>query len=629
MSVFDQFEKKLPGDRQKRQVDLDKAIYGEYLPQEEILAALPRSFWGFYAIILAVFLILISQLINLQISRGSFHRYLAEGNRTRQREIPAPRGLIYDQKGKQLVTNDASFALELYPLDLPRQKEEKEAFYRQLAEITQISEAQIKGTVEEKGFSSDTITLKENIDRDSALLLETKIVNLPGVAITKKPIRHYLPIEGLAPILGYVGKVTDEELKNNSRLKMNQQIGKEGLEKVYDQFLQGKVGINEIEVDAQGRTQRLLANTAPEPGNNLTLTIDADLEEKVLNVLASEIRAAGVSAGAAAVLNVKTGEVLALVSFPTYDNNLFAKGGQFEEYQKLLTDEDKPLFNRAVSGAYPSGSIIKPLVAAAGLQEGVIAANTTITDPGEIKVGSWTYPDWKAHGLVDVRKALAESCNVFFYSVGGGWDKIKGLGVEKLKNYFEKFGLSKKTGIDLPGEVDGLVPGPAWKEKTKKEAWYLGDTYHMAIGQGDVLVTPLQMAAATAAIANDGELIKPYLVKKITDKDGKAVKEFSKEITRADFVSGQNLQIVREGMRQAVNSSSGSARALGDLPVAAAAKTGTAQFGNEGKTHAWMTAFAPYSDPQIAMTVLIEGGGEGYVTAGPVVKNVFNWYFSR
>ncbi|MBM2820343.1 MAG: penicillin-binding protein 2, penicillin-binding protein 2, partial [Candidatus Berkelbacteria bacterium] len=292
-----------------------------------------------------------------------------------------------------------------------------------------------------------------------------------------------------------------------------------------------------------------------------------------------------------------------------------------------LDDPSKPLFNRAISGTYPSGSIIKPVIAAAGLEDGTITASTTINDPGEIKVGNYTYPDWKSHGLVDVRKALAESCNVFFYSVAGGWDKIKGLGITKLDNYLKQFGFGEQTGIDIPGEARGIVPDPVWKEKVKKEMWYLGDTYHLGIGQGDFLITPLQMVNAVSAIANGGQLMKPQLVAKITDQDGNTIYETPKEIIRQGFINNDNVQIVREGMRQAVTT--GSAQQLNDLPEMVAAKTGTAQFGNEDKTHAWMVSFAPYHNPEIAIIVLIEGGGEGYATAGPVTKQILNWYLAN
>ncbi len=629
MSIFDQFDK-LSKDLRKRKVNIESSEY-EYSQSTEELDEKPKkSFWFFYSGVLGVFAILVVQLLNLQISQGSFNRYLAEGNRIRERKVPAPRGIIYDKKGTPLLGNDASFSLEVYPLDIPKSQKENQDFYETLSQIIQIPADEIKNTIKEKGSGrADPVTLKENIDRDTALMLEVKTNNLPGVVIGKNPIRNYQNIPGLSQILGYVGKVTDSELKDNPQLSMNQVIGKDGLEKSYQDFLKGEDGINQIEVDSHGRAQRILSNLPPQPGSSLVLTIDSELEDFMTKTLEQALSAADSQAGAAVAIDPKTGGILGMVSLPTYNNNIFAKGLSQEEYQKLLNDETKPMFNRAISGTYPSGSTIKPLIASAGLQEGVITENTTIDDPGEIKVGSWSYPDWKAHGLVDIRKALAVSCNVFFYSVGGGWDKIKGLGVEKLKDYLAKFGFGKALGVDLPGEASGLVPSPEWKEKVKKESWYLGDTYHMAIGQGDVLVTPLQMVDAVAAIANGGELLKPYVVQKINDKEGKTLEETQKEVIRKGFIDDGNLQIVREGMRNAVTASYGSARALNDLPVAAAAKTGTAQFGNEGKTHAWMVAFSPYNDPQIAIAVIIEGGGEGYATAGPVAEQILNWYFTR
>jgi len=629
MSIFDSFDKNLPGDHKIRRVALEPGEYEQFAP-EEFLTREPQSFWPFYLLIIVVFFGLMSQLLNLQIKQGNFNLSLAEGNRIRDRESLAPRGIIFDQNNKALVSNDVAFMLELYPIDLPRGAEEKEKFYNDLSTISQIPAQELKDKVAEKGISAAPIVLKENIDRDTALLLETKVINFPGVVVTKKPVRHYEEIDGLAPIIGYIGKITEEEYKNNydTSLRMNHDIGKSGLEKTYQNYLKGRNGVNKIEVDSHGRAQRILANLPPEPGYNLVLGLDVDLESKMAEALSLVIRWAGVSSGAAVALNPQNGEVLGMVSWPTYDNNLFGLSSS-EEYSQLVDDPDKPMFNRAISGAYPSGSTIKPMVAAAGLQEGVISENTTIDDPGEIKVSSWTYPDWKSHGLVDVRKALAVSCNVFFYAVGGGWDKIRGLGPAKLQYYLEKFGLGAKTGIDLPGEVSGLIPTPEWKEKNKNEMWYLGDTYHMAIGQGDVLTTPLQMAVSTAAIANNGEVLKPHFVRKIIDKNGNTIKDFDKEVIRSDFIDDYNLMVVRSGMRNCVTQDYGSCRALKDLPVTVAAKTGTAQFGAEGKTHGWMIAFAPYENPQIAIAVIVEGGGEGYSTAGPVVQNVFNWYFSQ
>lgn len=631
MSIFDKFDQNLPGDNHTRHIELDQDEYELFPAGEEIFERAPRSFHTFYGAIILVFMALSAELLNLQITHGDFNRVLADGNRIRTRQIPAPRGIIYDSTGKPLVENNASFNLEIYPLDLPRVQSERQNYFENISQLTQIPVSEIQTKVQEKGLSSAApVILRENMDRDAALLLETKIVDLPGIVVASDPVRHYVTIEGLAPVLGYIGKVTDAELANSTdpSLTMSQEIGKDGLEKVYQQYLKGVDGTNEIEVNSSGKAQRELTTIAPQPGDNLILSINAGLEDVMIKSLSKQIDAAGVKAGAAVAINPQTGQILALVSWPTYDNNIFAQGISATDYKKIMDDPNHPMFNRAISGAYPSGSTIKPLVAAAGLQEGVITENTTINAPAEIKVGSWTFPDWKEHGLTNVKKAIAESVNIFFYAVGGGWDKIKGIGPDKMKFYFEKFGLGAKTGIDLPGEVVGLIPDPAWKEKTQKTMWYLGDSYHMAIGQGDVLTTPLQMAVSTAAIANGGKLLKPQIVTKITDNNNKTIQDFPTQVVRSNFIDPNNLRIVRDGMRQTVTD--GSAKSVFmNLEGPAAAKTGTAQFDNNSKTHAWMTAYAPYDNPQILVAIIVEGGGEGYAAAGPVARDALNWYFEQ
>lgn len=632
MSIFDLYDDKpMLGDKNHRRLKNGVLEYEHFKKDaqgEEIFKPETKSLLIPYLFCFGILTILLGQLLRLQITQGPFNRTLAEGNRIRVREIAAPRGLIYDSKNILLAKNNASFNLEIYPLDLPKASQEQDKIFESLSETSQIPKAEIKDKVTQKGFLTyDPIVLKENIDRETAMILEVKTINLPGVVISKKPIREYPEISGLGPVIGFVGKMTERDLKENPTYKPFYEIGKEGLELSYEKFLKGTPGILEVEVDSKGRQQRQLSVTAPSPGNNLISSLDLELEAKMAKELAAAVSGVNSPGGAAVALDPRNGQILGIVSYPTFDNNIFSGQAKEKDYQGLLNDPGKPMFSRAISGTYPSGSTVKPFIASAGLQDGVITPSTTINDPGEIKVGNWIYPDWKAHGLVDVRKAIAVSCNVFFYSVAGGWDKIKGLGIEKLKDYLIQFGFGAKTGVDLPGEAIGLVPDPTWKEKNKKEMWYLGDTYHLGIGQGDFLVTPLQMAVGFSAIANGGELLKPQLVTKITDKDGKVIEDFQKEIIRKDFISPDNLQVVREGMRQAVTS--GSATLLGDLPVAVAAKTGTAQFGDEGKTHAWIAVFAPYNDPQIVLLILVEEGGEGYATAGPVAHDILDWYFSR
>ena len=581
-----------------------------------------------YLISFVVIAIFFFKLLNLQVVQGTKYQYLAEGNRIRTRDIQAPRGIIYDSSGLMLSRNVAKFNLEIYPAELPEDKKTRLEIYQKIQEVSQIPMEETERKIESEGlFSVDPIVLKENLSNDEALLLKIKYRDSSGVAVSALPNREYETIPGLSHILGYIGKINDKELSSNSNYDINSVIGKTGIEQSYESILKGQTGKEQIEVDSKGRIQRSLASLDPIPGNNLYLSINAELQKKVSQALDAKLKELNLSSGVVVALDPQNGNVLSMVSLPSYDDNLFTKNISDEEYQKLLNDPNKPMVDRAISGNYPSGSIIKPIFASAALQEKVISEYTTINDTGQIQVGDYIYPDWKAHGMTDVRKALAESCDVFFYAAGGGWDKIKGLGADSMDKYLDIFGFGKKTGIDIPGEGIGLIPTPDWKKRVKKEPWYLGDSYHLAIGQGDFLTTPLQIADAIAAIANGGELLKPHFAIKETDYQGKVIKEFDKEVVKKDFIDSYNLQVVREGMRQGVIS--GSSRSLNDLPVEVAGKTGTAQFGNEDKTHAWFVSFAPYNNPKIVLVVLLEAGGEGSSNAVPVAKEILNWYFNQ
>ena len=329
---------------------------------------------------------------------------------------------------------------------------------------------------------------------------------------------------------------------------------------------------------------------------------------------------------AAVAIDPRNGEILAMVNLPGYDNNLFAKGISAEDYKKLMEDPEKPMFNRSISGEYPPGSTFKPVVAAAALQEKLISPETTVDCRGSISIGSYAFPDWKTHGVTDVRKAIAESCDIFFYAVGGGWDNIGPLGIDRMKKYSNLFGLGKPLGVDIPGEAGGLIPDQSWKKNKFNEKWYVGDDYHSAIGQGFNTATPLQMANLAAAIANGGKVYQPHFVRSVKKTDGSS-EMINPKILSQNFVSPANMQVVREGMRQTVTS--GSARSLGDLPVAVAGKRGPPNSAARTKLHGWFLSFAPYDNPTIAMAVLMEGGGEGFSTAVPVTKEVLKWYFNR
>jgi penicillin-binding protein 2 len=323
-----------------------------------------------------------------------------------------------------------------------------------------------------------------------------------------------------------------------------------------------------------------------------------------------------VQRGSAIVMDVRDGSVLALAALPAYDNNVFAGKVSSTAYQLLLENPDRPLFPRAWAGQFPSGSTIKPLIVTAALAEGVVTARTTVTSIGGIHVGPWFFPDWKVggHGTVNARSAIAWSVNTFFYYVGGGYGGFIGLGVDRLTKWMRAFGLGAETGIDLPGEATGHVPSQEWKQETKNERWYIGDTYNLSIGQGDLLVTPLQMARMTAAVANGGTLVRPHVV----------MSSSTAELPRLD-VDASALATVRQGMRETVIYGSG--RALSVLPVPSAGKTGTAQWNSDKPNHAWYIGFAPFESPEIVVTVLLEEGGEGSSYAVPVAGEILRaWW---
>jgi len=369
----------------------------------------------------------------------------------------------------------------------------------------------------------------------------------------------------------------------------------------------------------------------------LVLNIDAGLQKELYSSLEKNIQKIGGKKGAAVVMDPRTGAVLALVSYPSYDDNLFAQGISQENYDKLLNDSYQPLFNRAISARYPTGSTIKPFEASAALQEKIISPAKLINDPGYILIHSqydptivYKYGGVQAHGLVDMKKAIAVSSNIYFYTVGGGYEDQQGLGPTKIKQYLSLFGWDQKTGIDLPGEYSGFIPDPAWKKQTKKQAWWDGDTYNLAIGQSDLQTTPLQVASAYCAIANGGTLYKPQIVNKIISNDSAEIlQEFKPQIIRSGFIDPKNLEIVREGMRDGVTQPYGTSKILNDLPVAVAAKTGTAEIGLKDYYNVWSSAFAPYDNPEIVVVVTAEKVNAFGAVTLPVAHDVLNWYFTK
>ena len=603
----------------------------EEVPQSEEDKS-KKPFFIFSLLVTFVFLLLWGKLYYLQIMVGGQQYQLAEGNRVRSIVVRAPRGIVYDKNGTPLVKNVPNFEVVVVPADLPEKDEDRNHILGELSKVVGVPIEEIAKIIKEKGdYSSLPVIISKSIERDTALILESKLADLKGVSVQINPIREYLDFGLLSHVLGYAGRISEEEYKGKEEVyDINDYIGKTGLEYEYETYLKGLNGEEREQVDALGKVIKIMGQKEPENGQNLILSIDFELQKKFTESLRGSMEKAKVKKGVAIAQNPKTGEILAMVNLPSYDNNLFAKGISEADYKKLTEDPDKPLVFRSASGQYPSGSVIKPFIATGALEEGIINESTTVNSTGGIKIGEFDFPDWKpgGHGVTNVTKAIAQSVNTFFYAIGGGHENIRGLGASKIKEYLLKFGFGKVSGIDIPGEAEGNIPDSEWKERVKGEPWYLGDTYHMAIGQGDILVTPLQMLNATSAIANGGTLFKPRIVDKIMDMKGETKKEFESDILAKDFIKKENVDIIKRGMRETIVSGSG--RSLNDLPVEVAGKTGTAQFSNDlTRKHAWFEAFAPYNDPNISIIVLLEEGGGGDEFAAPVAKEVLKWYFSR
>ncbi|MEK7460966.1 MAG: penicillin-binding protein 2 [Patescibacteria group bacterium] len=605
--------------------DPNTSVDGEYESDEPTETTRPLTPLVLLTVIIAGLLGL--RLIDLQIVEGTKNRLLAEDNRVRNREIPPPRGEILDRQKRLLASNTATYSLEIYPAELPRNRADREAVFAAITNLTGLDVTVARTELESEGLTSlYPVTLASQIERDTALIWEMRVADLAGVSVQKIPARTYVDLPGLGQILGYVGRMSEEDKSRWPDHSLASFVGKAGLEVVYEDMLQGIPGKEHIEVDAKGRVERILAAELAIPGDSLVLTLDADLQRSLVTHL-QEVAGEQQSTQAAAVaIDPKTGAVLAMASLPSFDPTVFLRADRSGERLALLASPDRPLINRVISGTYPSGSTLKPIIASAALAEGTISTATRLdTSAGVIEVGRWRFPDWKVHGVTDVKRALAESNDIFFYALGGGYGQIEGLGVNRLKMWLTKFGFGQKTGIDLPSEGVGLVPDDTWKRNRTGEGWYIGDSYHLAIGQGYFLTTPLQLVMATAAIANGGELLTPYLVAARQSAAGHQTEIHSKTVKLDHVADADLLAIVRDGLRQTVTE--GTARSLQSVPTPVAGKTGTAQFGDDKQTHSWFTGFAPADDPQIVIAVLVEGGGESTEAAVPVANRFLtDWW---
>ena len=590
------------------------------MPERKLEVPVSRKILRAILFSIIVFLfVLFAKTFQFQILENEKYSVLADENKFIFHSIKAERGVIYDGQGEQIVFNQPSFDLTLDEDELPEDESERTRILKEVSEI-------IDQDYHE--FENKTLIVK-NLDHQTLILLETKIAQFPGFQIERSSIRYYKEGSSFAHLIGYTGKESDEEY-----------VGRDGLEKSYEEILRKNPGKIRIERDVYGNLLSKEIVSLPESGKSLVLWLDSGLEKKIEQVLHNIFQNTGAEKAVGVALNPKTGGVMALVSLPTYDNNLFSKGSDQQALEDLLIDPQQPLFNRAVSGLYSTGSVVKPLIALAVLEEEIISPSKKINDyQGKIIIPNRYDPeasteklDWRIHGWTDMKKAIAESCNVYFYTVGGGYEDQEGLGPSRIKKYLELFGWGKETGIDLPAEAGGLIPFPGWKKEVKKENWWDGDTYNLSIGQGDIKVTPLQVAAAFVAIANEGTLYKPQAVKQIVDSKKNLIEEISPEVLRENFIDLENLEIVRQGMRMAVTgkgSPYASATLLNSLPVPVAAKTGTAETFRSDYYHNWIAVFAPYDDPEIVLIIMIENIKGLQAAVLPVAKEVLNWYFTR
>ena len=570
------------------------------------------------------------RIVYLQIFKGNAFASQAENQSLIVSTIPPPRGLIVDTFGEILANNTSSFDVIFYGAEFKKAKIPLETLKGNLIRVIDIQYSDIVNEnfpKSEKNIPQEVVIL-QNIEAKTILAIQTHADDLPGILVEEHFRRLYGRGRAFSPVIGYSGLSKDDAVGTLE--------GKLGIEQEYDTELKGKAGKKIIQVDAARQVQRIKTIEEPTAGKTLVLEINAGLQEKAYSALSAAITREGQKAGAVVAVDPRNGAIRALVSYPSFDNNLFTKSLSQKDFENIFLNPNKPLYNRAISGEYAPGSTIKIIMGAAAIAENIIDPLKQIFSAGFIKIPnpfrpgeSTIFKDWKALGWVDLRHALAMSSNVYFYSVGGGYEDQQGLGISRIKEYETLFGLGSKTGIDLPGENSGNVPDPEWKAtyRPSDPIWRIGDTYNVSIGQGDTLATPLQVAMYTTAFANRGTIYTPHLIQKILDPvSTSTVYEHTAEVLKENFIDQQALDTVREGMRLAVTG--GLSQTLLSIPTEVAGKTGTAETGRPGD-HSWFTGFAPYDNPELVLTILIEHGKGGSVEAVPVAKEILDWYFRQ
>jgi penicillin-binding protein 2 len=661
----------------------------------------------FAGVILSVFIIFLARLFTIQIIQGPEWIARAEDNRTKEINIPASRGVIYDRNNTVLARNIASYNVIVTAADLPDDIGEIQEILRELSNyidvpvyggelnegnpfVPCISDHGIAEIVEygETATPFQPVPVACDIDRESAMAIQEKAVDWPGVGVEIQPIRDYPTGSLTASIIGFLGPIPanqEAEFEAGGLVPNRDKVGYAGIELEYQDLLAGKNGLRQVEVDVAGQELYTMGETQqPKAGSSLQLTIDTRLQQATTAILIREIdywntylQSTRSTSGVVIAINPKTGEILSMVSYPTYENNRMARVIPAYYYNQLIEDPANPLLNHAVGDTLPAGSVFKLVTAVGALNEGVVEPDQMIETPPKITItekyfandrgNPRDFVDWNEAGFgrLNFIGGLSNSSNVYFYKLGGGYrDEVpEGLGVCRLGTYARALGYGDYPGVGLPEEEKGLVPDPAWKRITHGESWSTGDTYITSVGQGYVLATPLQVLLSATIIANDGKLMQPTLVREVLDSEGNVIQEFDPQmkwditkdpiiqeyydttIRGCEPIEGQTktvepwvIETVQEGMRRAVTHGTLEDEFV-NVNIPAAGKTGTAEYCDQyaqaknlcipgnWPTHAWTVAYAPYDDPEIAVVAFVYNGGEGASVAGPIVWQTLNAYF--
>jgi penicillin-binding protein 2 len=578
-----------------------------------------------YALLFIAFVGLAARLVHLQIFQGERYTFLSENNRIRLKRVPGTRGMIFDRHGQLLVDSRPSFDLIFVPEDAG----DPGNTLRLLARYLKWDESELLKTYEQnkERAAFDEMVLGRDVEWATIVAVETHQLDLPGVTLRVRPRRSYADGQMAAHVLGYLGEINQKQLKTfrEQGYTVGDEIGQYGLERRWEEVLRGQSGGQQVEVDALGRRMRVLHEVSDVPGYTMHLTIDRQLQASAYEALQGK-------QGTIVAIDVTNGAILALASTPAFDPNIFARGIKSDEWSGLIKDRLRPLSNRATQGQYPPGSTFKIIMAIAGLEEGVMNPESFISDPGFYPFGNRNFRDWKqgGHGAVNLHKAIVESCDTYFYQLGPK------LGVDKIAKWSRAFGLGEKTGVALDDERGGTIPDTEWKRKRFRQPWFPGETLSVAIGQGYVTVTPLQLANMMAAVANGGKLYRPRLVNKVESVDGATVREYGPELIRTIELKPDTLTRVHNALADVVSGAGGTGGAARSQLISIAGKTGTAQviemkgaylkseqLSQFQRDHAWFVAYAPAQNPRIAIAVLAEHGGHGGAAAAPMAKAVF------